>query len=309
MPGVSTAHRERACGIAPLADIMPNTLFVLAQLLIFFGAVSANAAQASFAWDAVSSPSVAGYRIYYGVTSRNYSIHVDVGNVTNTTILGLQDGVVYYFAATAYDVSGNESGYSNEISYPQASDYFNVIQKMYIGYYGRPADPQGLIYWAGILSESGANLTEVIKSFANSYESQMLYGTINSSSISEVVNSIYRSLFGRDADAGGLAWYVNGYNSGKYTAATVMLDILNGAQNEDLQSVNNKVAAAGLFTKTIDPELGGSNLQATYVGEGDAIAARDFLLSVSSAPETVPTQDQTTAYIRGYIADNGDSIL
>jgi hypothetical protein len=353
---VFTTHREKTCWIAPFAGIMPKTLFALSQLLIFFGAVNANAAQATFAWDAVSSPIVAGYRIYYGQTSRNYAIHADVGNATNATILGLQDGVMYYFAVTAYDGYGNESAYSNEvsyqppvtastnqggvtgssnttttsspqtsaaasdiqgsetassngISYPQPSDYFNIVEKIYIGYYGRPADPEGLIYWGTILNATGGDLTEVVEAFANSYESQMLHGTIDSSHISEVVNSIYRALFGRDAEAGGLNWYVNGFNSGKYTAATIMLNILNGAQNEDLQSVNNKVVAAGLFTKIIDPDFGGYNIQATYAGEGDAIAGRDFLSSVTWDPGTVPTQDQITGYIKAHIADTGDPIL
>lgn len=41
---------------------------------------------------------------------------MNVGNVTTCNITGLTEGVAYYFAVTAYDVSGNESEYSNEIS-------------------------------------------------------------------------------------------------------------------------------------------------------------------------------------------------
>ena len=44
-------------------------------------------------------------------------LDVDVGNVTTYTVTGLADGATYYFAVTAYDSVGNESGYSNEVVY------------------------------------------------------------------------------------------------------------------------------------------------------------------------------------------------
>jgi hypothetical protein len=189
------------------------------------------------------------------------------------------------------------------------STYFDTVQKTYIGYYQRPADPGGLIYWAERLDATGGNLTEIIEAFANSAESQALYGTINSSNISTVVNGIYNALFGRNAEAGGLSYYVNGFNSGQYTPATIMLNVLYGAQNEDLQSINNKLTAANLFTRTIDPELDGKDFQVTYAGNSDVIAARSFLSFVTSSSTTVPTQDETTAYIKTNIADPGDPIL
>ena len=69
---------------------------------------------AALAWDASSDPEVAGYRIYYGTQSQDYTNCIDVGNVTNATITGLAAGTTYYFAATTYYASGDESDYSNE---------------------------------------------------------------------------------------------------------------------------------------------------------------------------------------------------
>ena len=57
------------------------------------------------------------YRIHYGTASGSYTVHTDVHNVTTYTVTGLTAGQTYYFAATAYDASGNESGYSNPVSY------------------------------------------------------------------------------------------------------------------------------------------------------------------------------------------------
>jgi len=56
---------------------------------------------------------VAGYKLYYGTSSRNYSNNINVGMVTSYTVSGLAPGT-YYFTVTAYDASGNESGFSNE---------------------------------------------------------------------------------------------------------------------------------------------------------------------------------------------------
>lgn len=59
---------------------------------------------------------LAGYRIYWGGRSRNYSgsARLDNPNWTRYTPHHLQPGT-YYVAVTALDRAGNESGYSNEI--------------------------------------------------------------------------------------------------------------------------------------------------------------------------------------------------
>ncbi|OPY91640.1 MAG: Fibronectin type III domain protein [Syntrophus sp. PtaU1.Bin208] len=93
-------------------------LFALLSLLM----TAAHAAQVTVAWDANADPAVTGYRVHYGTAPGNYTSHVDVGNATSCVISGLLEGLTYYFAATAYDGSGNESDYSASVGYtvPQA---------------------------------------------------------------------------------------------------------------------------------------------------------------------------------------------
>lgn len=68
---------------------------------------------ASLEWDANVETNLAGYKIYFGATSGAYSQSIDVGNVTIWPIPAeWPDG---YFAATAYDAEGLESGFSNEV--------------------------------------------------------------------------------------------------------------------------------------------------------------------------------------------------
>jgi hypothetical protein len=69
-------------------------------------------------WDANNETDLVGYLVYYGTTSGNYTHRIDVGNISQHTFIDLQDGVTYYIAVTAYDVNGNESDYSVELSHP-----------------------------------------------------------------------------------------------------------------------------------------------------------------------------------------------
>ncbi len=90
-------------------------------------ATHALAAQVTLAWDASPEPDLAGYKIHYGTASGSYSAHLDVRNVTTYTVTGLAEGQTYYFAATAYDEAGNESSYSNQVSYSGSGSSAPVI--------------------------------------------------------------------------------------------------------------------------------------------------------------------------------------
>src|SRR5690348_15385511 len=90
-------------------------------LLFVFGllAQAQTAPGVTLSWDP-SGSNVAGYRLYYGSPSGNYSQIVDVGNVTSFT-LNLRHGRTYYFVVSAYDDTGAESGPSNEVAFSLGS--------------------------------------------------------------------------------------------------------------------------------------------------------------------------------------------
>ena len=73
--------------------------------------------QVTLGWDINMVPGLAGFVIYYGSASGDYAFSEDVGFVTSHTIFDLAVGRTYYFAATAYDIEGIESNYSNEVVY------------------------------------------------------------------------------------------------------------------------------------------------------------------------------------------------
>lgn|GEM_PF-1387440 len=91
----------------------------LCTLFVFFAILSTDptwAGTATLFWNASPEGDLGGYRIYHGASSGSYTAVFDVGNVTQYTINNLTDGETYYFAVTAYDTSGNESGFSNVVS-------------------------------------------------------------------------------------------------------------------------------------------------------------------------------------------------
>ena len=64
-------------------------------------------------WNASPSPGVGGYRIYYGTSSQIYGFVTNAGPVL-TQLVVLPHSGRWFFAATAVDTNGMESGFSNE---------------------------------------------------------------------------------------------------------------------------------------------------------------------------------------------------
>lgn len=117
----------------------PICLFLLALTMLTLnscgnGGGGANSIQAegsgtaTLSWgapttnvDGTQLNTLAGFKIYYGTSSEDYTEVKDVGlTATPDTpayvLNGLNSGSLYYFAVTAYDTSGNESGFSGEVS-------------------------------------------------------------------------------------------------------------------------------------------------------------------------------------------------
>jgi hypothetical protein len=77
---------------------------------------SSSSNTANLTWSPDTSTNLAGYKIYVGTSSGVYSSAVNVGNVTTYAVTNLGIGTTYYFAVSAFNSSGIESGFSNEVS-------------------------------------------------------------------------------------------------------------------------------------------------------------------------------------------------
>ncbi len=108
-------------------------LLLSAALVFFVSCTLSWAADSTFSWLPNSEANLAGYKIHYGTASTTYTTTLDVGlpalvnGRVPATVTGLTEGVTYYFAATAYDTTGMESGYSEEVVYSTPSVIAPVV--------------------------------------------------------------------------------------------------------------------------------------------------------------------------------------
>jgi hypothetical protein len=79
---------------------------------------SAPTSSVTLTWNQNSESDLGGYKVYRSTTAGVYGAPIATlqGNVATYQATGLQAGTTYYFVVTAYDSSGNESGFSNEVS-------------------------------------------------------------------------------------------------------------------------------------------------------------------------------------------------
>lgn len=77
-----------------------------------------TSSSATLIWSANTEKDLAGYKVYRATASGAYGAPIATlsGNVTTYQAAGLQFGKTYFFVVTAYDIAGNESAYSNEVS-------------------------------------------------------------------------------------------------------------------------------------------------------------------------------------------------
>ena len=156
------------------------------------------------------------------------------------------------------------------------SDYSrNYVQKAYVAYYGRPADPGGQSYWAGRMDAEGQSLNAIIGAFGYSDEFNRRYGGL---SYTALVTKIYQQALGRDPDPAGLAYYVSELQAGRRSLQSITLDVLNGAITApDSTVVANKLDVAEYYTGKVA-------VGCAYGTEQDGVNA---LSGVTSVPATV----------------------
>lgn len=198
-----------------------------------------------------------------------------------------------------------------------SANYDSSVQQLYVTYFGRPADPSGLTNFAAALAlaaaptdlvglnsayNTNADVKNLIDSFGTSVESIKLYGdTSSQSGVQAFVNDVFQNLFGRAANADGLAFWSNAILSGGVTQGDAALSIAAGAALNstaqgklDAEAVANKVAVASQFTS----DLVMPQQISAYSGAAAAAAARSLLSTVSATtdPSTYGSAIGSTIY-------------
>ena len=133
------------------------------------------------------------------------------------------------------------------------------IQKLYIAYFARPADPPGMNYWLFNSSKETR-----IKDIAELFSAQSEYKKLITSqkSLDFQINQFYLNLYNRKADFEGINYWISMIDKGTYTINDLVFELIysedNVGQNnfkasfQDIQALNNKIDAAELFTKELN---------------------------------------------------------
>ncbi|MCS3473080.1 hypothetical protein M2401_006848 [Pseudomonas sp. JUb42] len=189
-----------------------------------------------------------------------------------------------------------------------AGDYTNLVEKIYVGFFGRPADPTGLAYYTDLLNKANAPTTSagllsvvssntavaaVFRSFGDSNEAKAVYTGYTTSNL---VNTIYNYVLGRNAETGGLTYWTAKVDSGQINAAQLAFMVLQAAEsdtNGDALTVASKVAVATAYTASLDLP---SEISA-YVGINAAASGRALLNGVYAGNTAAQFQSKIDANI------------
>ncbi len=74
-----------------------STVFLVFSIVFLIQIPNAFPAQLTVGWDENTETNIAGYKLYYGTSSGNYTNTVDAGLQTEYTLTNLQEGVTYFF--------------------------------------------------------------------------------------------------------------------------------------------------------------------------------------------------------------------
>jgi hypothetical protein len=145
-----------------------------------------------------------------------------------------------------------------------ASQYEAAVASFYLAYYGRPADPAGLAFWAGHLERAGGDFSLIIQALSTSAEATARFAN---TAPAQRLDQIYQELFDRKPDAAGLEFWSKAIDAGAVSLPNAVLAVMQGAQGVDLSLNQARKGAAEAFTARIAQSGGGyDGMAATEVG-------------------------------------------
>ena len=136
--------------------------------------------------------------------------------------------------------------------YAQSPTYGSVAQ-LYVATFGRAADGKGVKYW---LYDSNLSLEDIARSFFEQPETSRLY---DGRTTEEFISSVYRNLFGREADEEGMRYWREELETGRVDRSHFILALINGALADDAKLIEKKGRISELFaasTETLDEKRG-----------------------------------------------------
>lgn len=158
-----------------------------------------------------------------------------------------------------------------------AATYAYRVQSMYVAYYGRAGDFDGVAWWVMELANRGGELSSMINAFGKSPEYEDRFGALTTQ---ELITNLYEQMFGRLPEPDGLDWWTEEIDAGRVTLAEAAVRIADGALNQDRLLFSNRTILATRITDRI--KQGGKTYQFDQIN-----LIKDFLLTVDEYVDPV----------------------
>jgi hypothetical protein len=161
----------------------------------------------------------------------------------------------------------------------------------------------GLDFWATVVDAHGGDMSVIVQDFGNAPEYQERFGNLDNNTL---VNNLYQQMFGRDAENGGLNFWVGLLASGSQTVGQVAHTIANLATEIDLQVLTGRVALADAFSSNLATNtealayfntVAGLEISRDYLSQVKGATVDNISAYVANAAETVATLPPSTGGI------------
>tara|TARA_Y100000991_G_scaffold43719_1_gene30877 strand:- start:8309 stop:13648 length:5340 start_codon:yes stop_codon:yes gene_type:complete len=179
----------------------------------------------------------------------------------------------------------------------------DAVQRLYVAYFNRPADPASLAVYEAMLPSDRAATQAELQAVAEQYfsPSAEYASRYDGLSNAEIINTMYNNLFGRDAEPAGLLSWTGKLDSGAETFASIALQLSFSAQGTDADAVAAKITAANAFTTEV------ASTSANIIGFSGmdaAASSRSWLATVTDDATATSAVAGVTSAVSSAIAAN-----
>jgi hypothetical protein len=124
-----------------------------------------------------------------------------------------------------------------------------AVAALYLAYFDRPAEPEGLDYWEQQL-DAGRSLFEIAADFSGTSEARDIYPDLRNDQVSDINGFLYRSfnnIFDRSPTPADNAYWYPAIDGGK-PASQVLVELVLSARGGDALKLENTIELSLYFT-------------------------------------------------------------
>lgn len=186
-----------------------------------------------------------------------------------------------------------------------SADDLSLLTKMYIAYFNRAPDSEGLFYW-GTRYSQGMIMDNIAASFFEQPETIAQYP--NSSDTAGFVDSVYNNVLGRDPDPAGFTYWITQLENGVLTKPKFILAIIYGAEAPtgspaDAIYLANKTDIGSYFSiiQGMNDVSNGRNVMSLFNGSPSSISLAKNASDQYFETAQLPDSQQTLLNLSGLI--------